>query len=63
VKAKSKRNDEIDFDLSSRAAFERFRKAAKAYAKRVNRSPETALQALVAEGIYTKSGKLTKNYR
>lgn len=40
-----------------------FRKAAKAFTKRVTASPEAALAVLVKEGILTKSGKLSKNYR
>jgi len=63
VKADLNRKNEIDFDLSSRAALERFRKAAKAFDKRVNRSPEAARRELISVGIYTKSGKLSKNYR
>ena len=50
-------------DLSSPEALNVFREAAKAYDKRINRSPETARQALISEGILTKSGKLSKNYR
>jgi hypothetical protein len=63
VKADLNSTNGIDFDLSSRAALNRFRKAAKAFDKRVNQSPETARQMLISEGIYTKSGKLSKNYR
>jgi len=40
-----------------------FRKAAKAFTKRATASPEAALAVLVKEGILTKSGKLSKNYR
>jgi len=50
-------------DLSSPQAIERFRKAAKAFAARTTKSRASALQVLVDEGIYTKSGKLTKRYR
>lgn len=50
-------------DLGSREALNVFREAAKAYDKRINQSPETARQALISEGILTKSGKLSKNYR
>jgi len=50
-------------DLSSPEALERFRKAAEAFAARANRSRETAKRLLISEGIYTKSGKLARNYR
>ncbi|HXJ44927.1 MAG TPA: hypothetical protein VNH18_36905 [Bryobacteraceae bacterium] len=49
-------------DLNTPEAVEQFRKAAKAYAARTNRTRATALAALVKEGICTKSGKLTKRY-
>jgi hypothetical protein len=41
----------------------RFKKAARAYTKKVTRSPGAAQKALHKAGILTKSGKLTKNYR
>jgi hypothetical protein len=40
-----------------------FRKAAKEFTKRATASPEAALAVLVKEGILTKSGKLSRNYR
>ena len=40
-----------------------FKRAAKAFTLKATRSPETALAVLVEAGIYTRSGKLTKNYR
>jgi hypothetical protein len=40
-----------------------FRKAAKDFTKRATASPEAARAVLVKEGILTKSGKLSKNYR
>lgn len=40
-----------------------FKKAAKAFTRRATRSKEAAIQTLVAEGIYTRTGKPTKNYR
>jgi hypothetical protein len=36
---------------------------AAAFMKRYTRTPEAARQILIAAGICTKSGKLTKNYR
>ncbi len=40
-----------------------FQKAAKAFTKRATASPEAARAVLVKEGILTKSGRLSKNYR
>ena len=48
--------------LDSPEAVEFFRKAAKAFTSRAAKSQESARKVLVAEGIYTKSGKLTKRY-
>lgn len=50
-------------DIGSREALDRFRKAAKAFTTRATQTRETARQVLISEGIYTKSGKLSKNYR
>ena len=50
-------------DLSSAEAVERFRKAAARFTKKATRSKASAIKVLVESGIYTKSGKLTKNYR
>ncbi len=50
-------------DLNSREAVEHFRKAAAEFMKKFGRSKESAMKVLVEAGIYTKSGKLTKNYR
>jgi len=40
-----------------------FKRAAKAFTRKATQSPETALAVLVEAGIYTRSGRLTKNYR
>ena len=40
-----------------------FRKAAQKFTKRVTASPAAARAQLVKEGILTKAGKLSKNYR
>jgi hypothetical protein len=40
-----------------------FKRAAKAFTKKATQSPETALAVLVEMGIYTRNGRLTKNYR
>jgi hypothetical protein len=40
-----------------------FKRAAKAFTIRATRSPESALAVLVEAGIYTPTGRLTKNYR
>ena len=50
-------------DIGSREALNRFRKAADVFTVRSIRSRETAREVLISEGIYTKSGKLAKNYR
>jgi hypothetical protein len=50
-------------DLTSREAVEHFRKGAEEFMKKATRSKESAMKALVESGIYTKSGKLSKNYR
>jgi hypothetical protein len=50
-------------DLNTPQAVEWFRKAAKAFTRRATATRETARQVLIDEGIYTKSGKLSKNYR
>jgi hypothetical protein len=53
----------VPADLSSREAVERFREAAAEFMKKATRSRESAMKVLAESGIYTKSGKLTKNYR
>ena len=50
-------------DMGSREALEDFRKAAEASAARATRSREAARQVLISDGIYTKSGRLSKHYR
>jgi hypothetical protein len=40
-----------------------FKRAAKAFTKKATQSPETALAVLIEAGIYTRTGRLTKNYR
>lgn len=50
-------------DLTSREAVERFREAAAEFTKAGTRSKDAAMKVLVEAGIYTKSGKLSKNYR
>ena len=61
-KAKTVRSRPL-LDLRSPTFSRDFRKAAKAFTKRATASPEAALAVLVKEGILTKSGKLSKNYR
>jgi hypothetical protein len=53
----------IVVNIGSRKALERFRRAAKAFTARATQSRDSARQILIAEGIYTKAGKLAKNYR
>ena len=50
-------------EFVSQEAVERFRKAAKDFTARSTKSQAAARKVLVEEGIYTKSGKLTKQYR
>ncbi len=50
-------------DIDSSKALNRFRKAAKAFTIKATKSRATALETLVSEGIYTKSGRVSKNYR
>jgi hypothetical protein len=40
-----------------------FKRAAKAFTRKATQSPEHALAVLVEMGIYTPTGRLTKNYR
>ncbi len=60
---KIKARIKVPADLSSREAVERFRVSAAEFTKKGTRSKESAMKVLVGSGIYTKSGKLTKNYR
>lgn len=53
----------VPADLSSREAVRRFREAAAEFTKEGTRSKESAMKVLVESGIYTESGKLSKNYR
>jgi hypothetical protein len=49
-------------NVTEMISLEDFRKMADAYTKKITRSPETARQALIKEGILTKSGRLSKRY-
>jgi hypothetical protein len=49
-------------DLSTPQALKRFREAAKIFTEHAAKSQDSARKSLVKEGIYTKSGKLTKKY-
>ena len=53
----------LKWDLHTPQAVEEFRKAAVAFTKRAVKSRASARQVLIDEGIYTKSGKLSKHYR
>lgn len=63
TKKSRKKENGATASVNTREDVERFRKAADAYASRALRSPEAAREALVELGIYTKAGKLTKNYK
>jgi hypothetical protein len=53
----------VPADLSTREAVEHFRKGAEEFTRKAARSKESAMKVLIESGIYTESGKLTKNYR
>ncbi len=46
-----------------RAYLRAFKLAARRHVKKVTRSPEAAMQELIDAGIYTRGGKLRKQYR
>jgi hypothetical protein len=64
IKTRKKRTPrKLDLDPRSPNFARDFAIAAKAFTRKATRSPEAALKVLVSEGIYTPSGKLSKNYR
>ena len=64
MKALAKKNGSLAMyvDLSSRSAVDCFRQAAKAFTVQATQSKQKARSILISEGIYTKSGRLSKNY-
>ena len=50
-------------DISSPEFADWFSKAAKSFTARATKTRQSALDTLIAEGIYTKRGSLSKNYR
>jgi hypothetical protein len=50
-------------DMQSENYARDFKRAARAFTKKATQSPEHALAVLVEMGIYTPTGRLTKNYR
>ena len=60
VKARSRVH--VQPEMNSPEALERFRRAAEAFTVRAIKSQATARRVLVDEGIYTKTGKLTRQY-
>ena len=50
-------------DPRSESFTREFKRAAKAFTLKATQSPEHALAVLVEAGIYTPTGRLTKNYR
>ena len=50
-------------DMQSENFTRDFKRAASAFTRKATQSPEHALAVLVEEGIYTPTGRLTKNYR
>jgi hypothetical protein len=62
VLAKKKGSAAAHLDLSSRASVDIFRKAAKTFTDQAVQSKQKARDILISEGIYTKTGRLSKNY-
>jgi hypothetical protein len=58
-----RRKTAAPLDINSPEFMKRFRAATKRFNARATKSREAALAVLVKEGICTKTGKLTKNYR
>ncbi len=52
-----------NWDFNSPECLQIFRKEAKEFTAQASKSQATAREVLIKEGIITKSGKLTKNYR
>ena len=52
-----------NWDFNSPECLELFRKAAKESTAEGTKSKASARRVLIKDGIITKSGKLTKNYR
>ena len=50
-------------DMQSENFTRDFKRAARTFTRTATQSPEHALAVLVEEGIYTPTGRLTKNYR
>jgi hypothetical protein len=63
-KSRGKRTPrKLDLDPRSPNFARDFAIAAKAFTRKATKSPKAALAVLVSEGIVTRSGKLSKNYR
>ncbi len=62
-KQKPKKDIPIDWDPSSPAALEVFRKAMREYTAEACKSKESARAALFATGMYTPTGRLKKQFR
>lgn len=63
MKAAKKKKLASPADLNTWEGVEWSRNAADAWDRRAGKSPEAGFSELVAAGISTKKGKLTKNYR
>jgi len=50
-------------DIGSPEALALFEKAAKEFTRKATRSKAAAMKVLIAEGMYTKAGNLTRRYR
>ena len=60
---REKHTGQVLNDLTSAESLKQFREGAAAFTSRATQSKASALKLLMQEGIVTKSGKLTKNYR
>ncbi len=61
---KSRKNGAVSkLDPRSENFTREFKRAARAFTLDATKSPERALAVLVEMGIYTRTGRLTKNYR
>ena len=61
--AVARNGDVRKLDLQSASFTRDFKRAAKEFTAKVKQSPEHARTVLVEMGIYTPTGRLTKNYR
>ena len=63
VLASTRNGSSPKLDPRSASFTREFKRAAKAFTLKAAQSPKHALAVLVEAGIYTPTGRLTKNYR